>query len=182
MKTGTFRIALLTLLSLAACGVYAHGGGNWDPFTIDRVNNDARARIVEFQGLISNLISERSKAESWPPPELRRARELLHYVKEEVDEILEHYVSEGVNVQSAETIRAEPRVGRTLAATRALHACIGLIDRASADVESQDGLIAEFYAQGPANYLYELAEAHRDRMDLYAQLTAIAGQSEAGSE
>ena len=173
MKTVSLSMVLLVVLSLSASsGAYAHGGGNWDPFTIDRVDNDARARIVEFQALMTNLIRERIKSESWPAPELHRASDALHRVKEEVDEIIEHYATEGVNVQDAETLRRDPRVGRTLAASRALQACVGLIDRAVA-VESQRALIDEFYAQGPAAYLYELLDAHRDRMDLYGQLMSV---------
>jgi hypothetical protein len=161
--------------------VFAHGGGNWNPFRIDRVNNDAQARVLQFQQEISDLIRGRSEAIDWPVPDLQRMRDELISVKEEVDEILEHYVTDGANLQLAQNLRAEPRMGRTAAASRSLDASISLISHA-ATLEDRDAFVKEFYSRGLAAYLYELLEAHKDRMDLYGELMAVVEQPDETEE
>lgn len=182
--TATSSCALLSIAILmfsATTQVFAHGGGNWNAFTIDRVNDSAQMQVLELQQEISNLIRGRAEAATWPMPELQRMRDELLSVKEEVDEILEHYVTDGANLQLAQNLRAEPRMGRTAAASRSLEASISLLTHA-ATLESQDAFVKEFYARGPAAVLYELLEAHKDRMDLYGELMAIAEQPEKSEE
>jgi hypothetical protein len=171
-----FAVAVLALAVDA--DVSAHGGGNWDPFTIDRVNNDAQARVIELQQEISNVIRGRGDSSEWPTPELQRMRDKLFSVKEEVDEILEHYVSDGANLQLAKNLRDEPRMGRTAAASRSLDASIALITHA-ASLEGREAFMKEFFSHGTAAYLYELLEAHADRMVLYGELMAVAEQAAA---
>ena len=166
---------VVAVLALAVdADVSAHGGGNWDPFTIDRVNKDAEKRLIQLQQEISNLIRGRSESIAWPPPEFQRMLDELASVKEEVDEVLEHYVSDGANLQLTANLHAEPRMGRTAAASRALGAAIGLIGHATT-LDSREAFVKEFYGGGLSASLYELLEAHKDRMDLY-------GQSMAGSQ
>lgn len=181
MKAAATRMllnAVGTILLLAgASASFAHGGGNWNEFTIDRVNDQTYAHVLKFQQEFSNVIRRRAESTAWPTPEMKRLRDESLSLKEEVDEILEHYVTDGINIQLVENIRAQPRIGRSLAAGRALDAAIALIDRAGT-VEDRDAFINEFYAQGPTAYLYELVEAHRDRMDLYGELMNIVVQAE----
>ena len=167
----SFLVAVAFLAGVPSSDAPAHGGGNWDPFTIDSVNDNARGRARDAQILMSEIILGRSGKDDWPLPALRTTRDQLITVKEEVDEVIEHYVLDGVNVQVAESLHADPRVGRSMAASGALNAAISLLDHA-AGFESVDELVAEFYASGLAARLYELVEAHGDRMDLYATLTA----------
>jgi len=181
MNAGCAVLSIALLLFSANTQVFAHGGGNWDPFTIDRVNNDAEARVLQLQQQISNLIRARTEADVWPMPELQGLRDGFFNAKEEVDEVLEHFVSDGANLQLTENLRAEPRMGRTAAASRSLEASITLIAHA-ATLESKDAFVKEFYSRGPAAILYELLEAHKDRMDLYGELIAIAEQSEKPEE
>jgi hypothetical protein len=114
-------------------------------------------------------------------PELQRMRDDLLSVKEEVDEILEHYVTDGANLQLTENLRAEPRMGRTAAASRSLEASISLI-RHAATLDNREAFSKEFYSGGTAAFLYELLEAHKDRMDLYGELMAVAAESEKPAE
>jgi hypothetical protein len=169
--------ALLILVIVSGTEVCAHGGGNWNDFTIDRVNNSAQSKVLELQQAVSSLIRSRTETTDWPMPELQRLRDDLLSVKEEVDEILEHYVSDGANLQLLENLRADPRMGRTAAASRSLDACIALIAHA-ATLENKDAFIKEFYSRGTAAYLYELLEAHKDRMALYGELTAAMEPSD----
>ncbi len=166
-------LCIALLLFSGSTQVFAHGGGNWNDFTIDRMNNDAEKRVLKLQQEISNLIRMRTETKVWPMPEFQRLRDELLSAKEEVDEVLEHFVSDGENLQLTENLRASPRMGRTAAASRALEASVALIGRAAA-LENQEAFVKEFYAHGLAAYLYELLEAHKDRMDLYGELTAIA--------
>lgn len=174
-------IAVVVLAFAVDADVSAHGGGNWNAFTIDRVNNNAQTQVLQVQQAISNLIRGRAEASDWPMPELQRMRDDLLSMKEEVDEILEHYVTDGANLQLAQNLRAEPRMGRTAAASRSLEASISLI-RHAAGLESKDAFVKEFYSRGMAAYLYELLEAHKDRMDLYGELMAVTRQSEESDE
>ena len=168
--TGFAVVLVAAAVLIAGNDVRAHGGGNWDPFTIDVVNDKARQQIARVQAITSEIILGRKGGDEWPLASFRETRNALITDKESVDEVLEHLVNEGTNVQAVAVLHAEPRVGRTVAASRALDAAIALIEHAAA-LESADALIAEFYAAGLAGKLYELLEAHGDRMDLYAALT-----------
>lgn len=161
---------LVMLLVMAPATAPGHGGGNWNAFTIDKVNDTARARVLDVQALLSNIIRGRGAGDGWPPSEFRVKRDELITVKEEVDEILEHYVIDGVNVQAMQALHAEPRAGRTAAASRALDAGIALLEHA-ASLPDPDKVVEDFYSGGLAARLYELLEAHSDRMDVYAALT-----------
>lgn len=153
----------------------AHGGDNWDPFTIDAVNNDARGQVLKVQLLMSEVIRGRAGVRKWPMNGLRETRDELLSMKSVVDEILEHYINEGTNVQVVGTLHAEPRAGRTVAASRALDAGIAIIEHA-ASLDSADDFITEFYTGMMAARLFELLEVNVDRMDLYATMTALAEQ------
>lgn len=158
------------LLFLPVAVAFAHGGGNWNAFTIDKVNDTARARVLDVQSLLADVIRGRGQSDAWPPGAFRIRRDELFTVKEEVDEILEHYLIDGINVQAMPSLHAEPRAGRTAAASRALEAGIALLEHAASQ-ESADAFVADFYAGGLAAKLYELLEAHSDRMDVYARLS-----------
>jgi len=161
----------LALVLLATAGdISAHGGGNWNAFRIDGVNNNARRQVLTIQNEMAQIIRGRSDAGEWPIGALRATRDASITVKEEVDEVLEHYVIDGVNIQVFTVLQAEPRAGRTVAASRALGAGIALIEHA-ASLESAEEFIADFYAGGLTSRLYELLEAHGERMDLYELLT-----------
>lgn len=167
--SGTLRVVAVLLLAPIAT-VWAHGGGNWNAFTIDKVNDTARAQVFDAQAMLSEVILGRGDAGDWPPSAFRTKRDELITVKEEVDEILEHYVIDGINVQAMPALHAEPRAGRTAAASQALDAGIALLDHA-ASMATPDAVVEDFYAGGLAARLYELLEAHSDRMDVYAALT-----------
>lgn len=171
MKSVAFCIVALLIAMTPVNQIAAHGGGNWDPFTIDGVNDNARGRILEVQGLLSEIIRGRTGGDKWPPANFRQTRDALITVKEEVDEVLEHYVIDGRNIQVAAELHAEPRAGRSVAASGGLNAAIALIDHA-VSLDSADTFIQDFYAAGLAARLYELLGAHLDRMDLYSVLTA----------
>ncbi len=172
----SFAACILLALLAPGTDAIAHGGGNWSAYNIDRVLDDAEKRVLDAQRELSALIRRQQVAETWPAPRLTRLRDGLIMLKEQVDEILEHYVSEGVNVASPQQLRANPLSGRSVAAGAALDACIVLLQRA-ADFATQDALIAEFYSGGPAARLFELAEAHRDRMDLYEALGVLTEEA-----
>ena len=57
-RTGLWVIVLLLVASPVE-RLEAHGGGNWDPFTIDTVNNGARDRLLALQALMSEVIRGR---------------------------------------------------------------------------------------------------------------------------
>lgn len=168
--------AVIGLALLAATGVdqpvHAHGGGNWDPFTISVVNNRARDRAVEAQALVADIIRGRAGRKNWPVDEYDEVRNGLITAKEEVDEILEHFVNDGLNVQMPASLHSQPQAGRTMAASRALTAAIALLERVGAAPSAND-FVDEFYAAGQAASLYELIDAHRDRMAVY-DLLAMA--------
>jgi len=168
-------IALATGLmsALLSCELWPHGGDNWDPFTIDAANDSARVEIVRVQAVLVDVLRGRAGRDGWPIPDLALQRDALLMIKELVDEILEHYAFEGINVQYPPSLHAEPRAGRTFAASRALDASIAIIDYA-ATLASADDFVAEFYAGGIVARLLELLESNIDRMDLYAALTADA--------
>lgn len=180
MKQAVLPVAALAAIVIGiatADRADAHGGGNWDPFTISVVNDRARDHIVEAQVLAAEIIRGRVGGDQWPIANHDQTRDTLITAKEEVDEILEHYVNDGVNVQLPATLHARPQAGRTAAASRALAAAIALLERAAA-METADEFVAEFYAGGPAASLYELLEAHADRMAVYAMLMAATGSGE----
>ncbi|MDH3531802.1 MAG: hypothetical protein OEO82_02675 [Gammaproteobacteria bacterium] len=162
--------ALLLALSPAS-EVIAHGGGNWDPFTIDTVNDKARDRLLELQALVSEVIRGRIGNDEWPLGELRESRDQLLTLKEDVDEIVAHFVFDGVNIQAASQLRTEPRAGRAEAANRGIAAGIALIEHAMS-FENAEAVVGDFYAFGMTARLYELLGAHIDRMELYAVLTS----------
>ncbi len=166
-----FCIGLIAVISLAQ--VWAHGGGNWDPFTIDGVNESARGEVMKVTILVADVIRGRAGVDDWPVNGLQEARDALITVKEEVDEILEHYLNDDVNVQIVSILHANPRAGRTVAASRALDAGIAIIEYA-ASRDNADAFIAEFYAGDMPARLFELLEVNVDRMDLYAALSASA--------
>ena len=167
-----FNVVACMLLFAAGTEVAAHGGGNWDPFTISVVNERAQKHIVATQVLTAEIIRGRVGGEAWPLASNDKTRDELITAKEEVDEILEHYVNDGVNVQLPATLHAAPQVGRTAAASRALGAAIALLEHA-ATLESAEDFVAEFYAGGPTARLFELLEAHGDRMAVYGLLMTI---------
>ncbi|MDH3546928.1 MAG: hypothetical protein OEN22_07495 [Gammaproteobacteria bacterium] len=171
---GIYTTVLLSVLALLH-EVAAHEVSNYSEFTIDAVNDNALGRSLEIQGLMSEVIRGRIGGDEWPVTEFRELRDSLTTIKEEVDEILAHYVFDGVEIQVALELRAEPRIGRTAAASGALKAGIALIDQA-ASLASADEFITEFYAGGMAARLYELLEAHVDRMELYAVLADYKAQ------
>ena len=166
-------VACLAVMSIAQ--VRAHGGGNWDPFTIDGVNDNARIEVSKVHTLMAAVIRGRGGADDWPVDGMQEMRDALLTIKEVVDEVLEHYVIDGVDVQSVAILHYHPRAGRTVAASRALAAGIAIIEHA-ASLNNADAFITEFYAGGMAARLFELLEVNTDRMDLYAAMTENAEQ------
>lgn len=162
---GVYIFAML----VAAQSAFGHGGGNWNAFRIDRVTDDAYDRVVEAQAQIGNIISQRTRVDEWPAPALKHRRDELIGLKDEMDEILEHFILDGLNIDHPDTRRAEPRVGRSLAASKALNAVIALLNRAL-DSEDQSAFVAEFYGGGPAAWMYESIDSNLDRMVLYSLL------------
>ena len=49
-------IAISFLSVLWWAGAWGHGGGNWDPFTIDSVNDRARDHVLKVQALMAEVI------------------------------------------------------------------------------------------------------------------------------
>ncbi len=172
--TGLFAV-VACLAVMSSVQVRAHGGGNWEPFTIDGVNNNARIEVSKVHTLMAVVIRGRSGADEWPVDGMQEMRDALLTIKEVVDEVIEHYVIDGIDVQTAATLHDHPRAGRTVAASRALAAGIAIIEHA-ASLDSADDFITEFYAGDMAARLFELLEVNTDRMDLYAAMTENAEQ------
>lgn len=175
MKTRFIRysagvFAMLSTLLFIVPPALSHGGGNWNAFTIDVVNDAAEMQVTKTQLIVSDIIRGRRGSDDWPLPSLREQLDALITAKEEVDEVLEHYVIDGVNVQQAGELHSKPRVGRTASASRALGASIALLEHAGI-VDTRDEFVDEFYSGELAARLYELLEAHVDRMSLYRLLT-----------
>ncbi len=174
-----FGIGILTIAAIVLLTpidrVRAHGGDNWEPFTIDGVNDKARVEVLKVQALMADVIRGRVGADDWPVAGLQETRDSLLTTKEVVDEILEHYLVEGVDVRSLAALHAEPRSGRTVAASRSLAAGIDLIEYA-ATLDDADAFITKFYLGELPARLFELLEVNVDRMDLYAAMTANAEQ------
>ncbi len=170
-----FAAVVASVAMMLFAQVWAHGGGNWDPFTIDAANDDARGEVLKVHALMTDVIRGRAGADDWPVNGLQEARDALLTVKEVVDEILEHYLIDGVDVQSVSALHTHPRAGRTVAASRALDAGISIIEHA-ASLDSADAFITDFYAGDMAARLFELLEVNVERMDLYAAMTASAEQ------
>ena len=174
LSFGLFAV-VASLAMMSFDQVRAHGGGNWDPFTIDGLNDDARSDVLKVHALMADVIRGRAGADDWPVDGLQEMRDALLTVKAVVDEILEHYLIEGIDVQSVSVLHAHPRAGRTVAASRALEAGISIIEHA-ASLDDADAFITEFYIGDMAARLFELLEVNVDRMDLYAAITASAEQ------
>ena len=174
LGVGLFAVVACLAVMLSV-QVRAHGGGNWEPFTIDGVNDDARIEVSKVHALMAEVIRGRSGADDWPVDGMQEMRDALLTIKEVVDEVLEHYVIDGVDVQSVATLHDHPRAGRTVAASRALAAGIAIIEHA-ASLDNADAFITEFYAGGMAARLFELLEVNTDRMDLYSAMTENAEQ------
>ena len=174
LSSGLFAvIALLAMTS--ADPVRAHGGDNWDEFTIDVVNDKARSEALKVHALMAEVIRGRAGSDDWPVDGLQEMRDALLTAKEVVDEIVEHYLFEGINVQSVSILHAHPRAGRTVAASQALGAGIAITEHA-ASLADADEFISGFYLGDMAARLFELIEVNVDRMDLYAVLTQSAEQ------
>jgi len=174
ISIGIFAITLV-VFSSSFDHVWAHGGDNWDPFTIDGVNDNARVEVLKAQALVANVIRGRIGAEDWPVAGLQEVRDSLLTAKEVVDEVLEHYLVEGVDVRSTAALHAEPRAGRSVAASRSLAAGINIIEYA-ATLDDADTFITKFYLGDMPAQLFELLEVNVDRMDLYAAMTANTEQ------
>ena len=165
----------LVVLSILFDHVRAHGGDNWDPFTIDGVNDNARVEVLKVQVLMAGVIRGRIGAEDWPVAGLQEMRDSLLTVKEVVDEVLDHYLVEGIDVRSTAALHAEPRAGRSVAASRSLAAGINIVGYA-ATLSDADTFITKFYLGDMPAQLFELLEVNIDRMDLYAAMTANVEQ------
>jgi hypothetical protein len=165
----------LIVLSAPFDHVRAHGGDNWFPFTIDGVNDNARVEALKVQGLMADVIRGRTGAEDWPIAGLQEVRDSLLMAKEVVDEVLEHYLVEGIDIRSVSALHTEPRAGRTVAASRSLAAGISIIEYA-ATLDDADAFITQFYLGDMPAQLFELLEVNIDRMDLYAAMTVNAEQ------
>ncbi len=180
MKSGRnlsigFCAVVASLAMMSFDQVRAHGGDNWEPFTIDGVNDDARGEVLKVHTLMADVIRGRAGTDDWPVDGLKEMRDALLTVKEVIDEILEHYLFEGINVQTVSALHAKPRAGRTVAASRALAAGIAIIEYA-ASLDNADVFITEFYTGDLPARLFELLEVNVDRMDLYAAMTESADQ------
>ena len=180
MKSGRnlsigFCAVVASLAMMSFDQVRAHGGDNWEPFTINGVNDDARGEVLKVHTLMADVIRGRAGTDDWPVDGLKERRDTLLTVKDVIDEILEHYLFEGINVQTVSALHAKPRAGRTVAASRALAAGIAIIEYATS-LDNADVFITEFYTGDLPARLLELLEVNVDRMDLYAAMTESADQ------
>ena len=109
-----FCAVVASLAMMSFDQVRAHGGDNWEPFTIDGVNDDARGEVLKVHTLMADVIRGRAGSDDWPVDGLKERRDKLLTVKEVIDEILEHYLFEGINVQTVSApARSRPRIVST---------------------------------------------------------------------
>lgn len=165
-----FQAVLLAVFSLAFLGdVSAHGESDWNDFKVDNKNNSVEAHIQHVRQLISDIVLGRREISRWPDRELLRARDELVHLKEEMDDMLNHFTEDGVHLQLTDSLRSNPRAGRSVAASHAVEICVELIEH----IASLDGPAAfeeELHTGGKGLYMFDLMDSYADQMGLYAEL------------
>lgn len=152
-----------------SAGVFAHDAGNLNEFTVDRANDAAAEKVVEAQTVLTKVLRGGDKDQAWPLPELEQLQEDFRHMKEDADLSMDYLANEGVNIRSPQALKANPLAGRTVSATRALETGMALIEHA-VSLKSREAFVKEVYTRGMAYYMYDLLDAYRDKMDLYATL------------
>lgn len=165
---------LLLLACLALSRAWAHGETNWNDFTIDRVNNQVLTSVGRVQDLIANVVLSEKKPASWPTPVMQQTEKELKELQEDVNDMVDHLVQDGLDVQSAEQLMNNPRAGRGVAASRALQTSLDLLDHA-ASLAGRDALAKELHTDGLAAYMYDLLDAQKRNMALYKKLSDVTG-------
>jgi len=165
-----WQASLLPLLILAgAADVAAHGELDWNDFTIDNKTAAVETSIQRTRKVISDIVLGRREVPKWPDSELLRAKDDLVNLKEELDDMLDHFVEDGVRLQLTQSLRANPRAGRAVAGSHAIEIGIELIDH----IGSLDGPTAfadELHEGGIGAYMFDLMDAYADNMGLYGEL------------
>ena len=166
---------LAATLSLLACtGALAHDAANLNDTGVERMNDAIAAKMLEAQVLLSEYFQRRRKPANWPDEDLTRLESDLEHMKEDADMSLEYFLAQGVNIQSPAVLRENPIAGRAVAASQAVNTAIALA-RHVLELESQEALVKEVYAQGLTAYMYNLVGAYREKMDLYGELNKLKG-------
>jgi hypothetical protein len=150
-------------------GVFAHDAGNLNEFTVDRANDAAREKILEAQNVLTKVLRGGGKDKAWPLPDLERLKDDIRHMKEDADLSMDYLANQGVNIRNPQSLMANPLAGRTVSATRALETGLALLEHA-ASLETREAFVKEVYTRGMSYYMYDLLDAYRDKMDLYAAL------------
>lgn len=148
---------------------FAHDAGNLNEFTVARANDAAAEKIVEAQTLLTKVLRGGDKDKAWPLPALEQLQEDFRHMKEDADLSMDYLVNQGINIRSPQALKENPLAGRTVSATRALETGLALLEHAGS-LDSREAFVKEVYTRGMAYYMYDLLDAYRDKMDLYAAL------------
>jgi hypothetical protein len=164
------QVLWLLLLGLAfAADVAAHGELDWNDFKIDNKNNSVETSIQHAKQVISDIVLARREVSKWPDPELLRVQNDLSSLKEEVDDMLNHFREDGIHMQLTSALRANPRAGRAVAGSYAIEIGIELIEHMTS-LDSPAAFADELHTGGIGAYMFDLMDAYADNMGLYAAL------------
>jgi len=167
-----YRIMLVTLGMLLLSNTYAHDASSLNDDAIDRMNDTIVNNVLQTQGVLSGIFQRQRADAAWPDPEIDRLQSELMHLKEESELTLEYLLASGANLQSAESLMANPRAGRSVSADQAIDTAIALLKHAST-LENLDAFVKEIYTGGQSAYMYNLLTAYREKMALYAELMKL---------
>ena len=163
--------SLLSLVCFAfVTDVAAHGETDWNDFKIDNKNNLVETNIQHVKRVISDVILGRPATARWPDPDLLRARDELVILKEDIDDMLNHFTEDGVRLTLTRSLRENPRAGRAVAGSYAIEIGIELLEHI-ASLDSSAAFEEELHTGGIGAYMFDLMDLFVDNMGLYRELT-----------
>lgn len=160
--------AILVLLPVSQAN--AHGELVWNDFTIDNKNDSIVASIQHIRKTISDVVLARRDVPDWPDQQLQRLGDELAHLEEEHDALLNYFKQEqGVNLNSTDELRENPRAGRSLVASYAMEVTIALVEYI-ASLDGPKAFEEDLHMSGKGAYMFDLMDAYLDTMGLYAEL------------
>lgn len=163
-------VAMLWIVSLVFAGdVLAHGDMDWNDFTIDNKNNSVEVSLQQVRKLIGDLVLDRRPVPTWPDPDLLRVKAELLDLQEEMDDLLNHFGEDKINIRLPSSLRQHPRAGRSVAASHAIEVAVDLLSHIARS-DGPESFEEELHEGGIGSYMFDLMESYADMMSLYGAL------------
>jgi len=166
------KTSYVLLAQLLFVNVLAHEPASYTDSGVSRMNDTVYTNVLQAQTVLSSFMQRIQVSSVWPDPQITRLHDDLIHLKEETEHSLEYFGIIGVNIRSAETLRENPIAGRSVAAAQAVETTMTLLKHVMS-LDSQDSFVSEIYSGGTSAYMYNLVGAHREKMELYAEIEKL---------